>query len=189
MLSLARNWWLVAVRGLLFIILGLLALIWPGATLAVVVLWIGAGFLVTGVFALAAAVTGREVEGRGWLAVEGVAGIVAGLLTFFYPGITQLALLAVVAAWAIVNGIAELAAAVRFRRVIRGEWFLALAGVLSIAFGVLLIVRPVVGLLTLALLIGWFAILYGVALTALGFRLRSAREYLAHTLDSAAARA
>lgn len=188
MLSLARNWWLVAVRGLLLIILGFLALVWPGATLAVLVLWVGAGFLISGGFALAAAAAGRGVEGRGWLALEGVLGIAAGLLTFFYPGITQFALLAVIAGWAIVTGAAEIAAAVRFRRVIRGEWFLGLAGVLSIAFGVLLIARPIAGLLALALLIGWFALLYGAALTALGFRLRGLRKRFEQGLEAAPAR-
>jgi uncharacterized membrane protein HdeD (DUF308 family) len=188
MLSLARNWWLVALRGLLLIILGLLALIWPGATLAVMVLWVGAGLLVTGVLALAAAGAGRGLEGRGWMAVAGILGIVAGLITFFYPTITQFALLVVVASWAIVNGIVEIAAAVRFRRVIRGEWLLGLAGVLSIAFGVLLVARPVVGLLALTLLFAWFAILYGAALTALGFRLRGWQQRLEHGFEAASAR-
>jgi uncharacterized membrane protein HdeD (DUF308 family) len=188
MLSLAHNWWLVAVRGLLLLILGFLALIWPGATLAVLVLWVGAALLVTGVLELAAAAAGRELEGRGWMALVGILGIVAGLITFFYPAITQFALLVVVASWAIVNGIAEIAAAVRFRRVIRGEWFLGLAGLLSIAFGVLLLARPVAGLLALALLFGWFAILYGAALTALGFRLRGWQKRLERGFEAAPAR-
>ena len=172
MLILSRYWWMVALRGLLLLLLGLAAVLWPGATLTVLVLWIGAGFLVNGVLALAAAVAGRDVEGRGWLILEGVLGIVAGILTFLYPGITGLVLLWLVAGWAIVSGMLQIAAAVQFRKVIRGEWMLALAGVLAIAFGVLLIARPGAGLLTLALLIGWFAIFYGVVLIALGFRLR-----------------
>lgn len=172
MLILSRYWWMVALRGLLLLLLGLAAVLWPGATLTVLVLWIGAGFLVNGVLALAAAIAGRDVEGRGWLILEGVLGIVAGILTFLYPGITGLVLLWLVAGWAIVSGMLQIAAAVQFRKVIRGEWMLALAGVLAIAFGVLLIARPGAGLLTLALLIGWFAIFYGVVLMALGFRLR-----------------
>jgi uncharacterized membrane protein HdeD (DUF308 family) len=172
-LMLSRYWWMVALRGLLLLLLGLAALLWPGATLTVLVLWIGAGFLINGVLALAAALAGRDVEGRGWLILEAVLGIVAGILTFLYPGITGLVLLWLVAGWAIVSGMLQIAAAVQFRKVIRGEWMLGLAGVLAIAFGVLLIARPGAGLLTLALLIGWFAIFYGVVLIALGFRLRA----------------
>lgn len=188
MLSLAHNWWLVAVRGLLLVVLGFLALIWPGATLAVLALWVGAALLVSGVLALVAAAAGRELEGRGWMALGGILGIVAGLITFFYPGLTQFALLVVVASWAIVSGVSEIAAAVRFRRVIRGEWFLGVAGALSIAFGILLFARPVAGLLALALLFGWFAIFYGASLTALGFRLRSWQKRLEHEFEAAPAR-
>jgi uncharacterized membrane protein HdeD (DUF308 family) len=172
-LMLSRYWWMVALRGLLLLLFGLAAVLWPGATLTVLVLWIGAGFLVNGVLALAAAIAGRDVEGRGWLILEGVLGIGAGILTFLYPGITGLVLLWLVAGWAIVSGVLQIAAAVQFRKVIRGEWMLGLAGGLAIAFGVLLIARPGAGLLTLALLIGWFAIFYGVVLIALGFRLRA----------------
>jgi uncharacterized membrane protein HdeD (DUF308 family) len=110
--------------------------------------------------------------------LEGVLGIGAGILTFLYPGITGLVLLWLVAGWAIVSGMLQIAAAVQFRKVIRGEWMLGLAGVLAIAFGVLLIARPGVGLLTLALLIGWFAIFYGAVLIALGFRLRGLARLL-----------
>ena len=178
MLMLSRYWWMVALRGLLLLLFGLAAVLWPGVTLTVLVLWIGAGFLVNGVLALAAALAGRDVEGRGWLILEGGLGIGAGILTFLYPGITGLVLLWLVAGWAIVSGMLQIAAAVQFRKVIRGEWMLGLAGVLAIAFGVLLIARPGAGLLTLALLIGWFAIFYGVVLVALGFRLRGLARLL-----------
>jgi uncharacterized membrane protein HdeD (DUF308 family) len=179
MLLFSRLWWMVALRGLLLLLFGLAAVFWPGVTLTVLVLWIGAGFLVNGMFALVAAIAGRDVEGRGWLVVEGVLGILAGFVTFAYPGITQIVLLWLVAGWAIFSGIAQIAAAVQFRKVIRGEWLLGLAGALAILFGVLVIARPAVGLLTVALLIGWFAILYGAALLALGFRLRGLLQRLA----------
>jgi uncharacterized membrane protein HdeD (DUF308 family) len=189
MLSLARNWWLVAVRGLLLVIIGFLALIWPGVTLAVLVVWVGAALLVTGILALVAALVGRDLEGRGSMVLVGILGVAAGLITFFFPGLTTFALLVVVATWAIINGIAEIATAVRFRKVIRGEWFLGVAGVLSILFGVLLFARPLAGLLALAILFGWFAIFYGVSLTALGFRLRSWQKRLEHAFEAAPARA
>jgi uncharacterized membrane protein HdeD (DUF308 family) len=178
MLMLSRYWWMVALRGLLLLLFGLAAILWPGVTLTVLVLWIGAGFLVNGAFVLGAAIVGRDVQGRGWLLLDGLLGIAAGILTFLYPGITGLVLLWLVAGWAILSGALQIAVAVQFRKVIRGEWMLGLAGALGIVFGVLLIARPGVGLLTLALLIGWFALFYGVLLIALGFRLRGLADRL-----------
>jgi uncharacterized membrane protein HdeD (DUF308 family) len=178
MLMLSRYWWMVALRGLLLLLFGLAAIAWPGATLTVLVLWIGAGFLVNGALVLGAAIVGRDVQGRGWMLVDGLLGIGAGILTFLYPGITGLVLLWLVAGWAILSGALQIAAAVQFRKVISGEWMLGLAGALGIVFGVLLIARPGVGLLTLALLIGWFALFYGVLLIALGFRLRGLADRL-----------
>jgi uncharacterized membrane protein HdeD (DUF308 family) len=163
---------MVVLRGVLLLLLGIAALRWPGATLAVLVLWIGAGFLVNGVFALVAALAGRDVEGRGYLVLEGALGVLAGLVTLMNPGITGIVLLWLLAGWAILSGIIQVAAAIRFRRVIRGELFLGIAGVLAILFGVLLVARPAAGLVALAFLLGWFAIFYGVVLIALGLRLR-----------------
>jgi len=178
MFMLSRYWWMIALRGLLLLLFGLAAIAWPGVTLTVLVLWIGAGFMVNGAFVLGAAIVGRDVQGRGWLLLDGLLGIGAGILTFLYPGITGLVLLWLVAGWAILSGGLQIAAAVQFRKVIRGEWMLGLAGALAIVFGVLLIARPGVGLLTLALLIGWFALFYGVLLIALGFRLRGLADRL-----------
>ena len=176
MLSLTRYWWLVALRGVILVLLGIAALGWPGITLTVLVLWVGAGFLVNGALALAAAITGKEIRGRAWLVVEGLLGIGAGIATFVYPGMTQFVLLWVAAGWAIAAGIVQIMAAVQLRKVIRREWLLGLAGVLSIVFGALLVLWPIAGLLTLALVFGWFAILYGVALIGFGFRLRRLRH-------------
>jgi len=178
MFMLSRYWWMIALRGLLLLLFGLAAIAWPGVTLTVLVLWIGAGFMVNGAFVLGAAIVGRDVQGRGWLLLDGLLGIGAGILTFLYPGITGLVLLWLVAGWAILSGALQIATAVQFRKVIRGEWMLGLAGALAIVFGVLLIARPGVGLLTLALLIGWFALFYGVLLIALGFRLRGLADRL-----------
>jgi len=178
MFMLSRYWWMIALRGLLLLLFGLAAIAWPGVTLTVLVLWIGAGFMVNGDFVVGAAIVGRDVQGRGWMLLDGLLGIGAGILTFLYPGITGLVLLWLVAGWAILSGGLQIAAAVQFRKVIRGEWTLGLAGALAIVFGVLLIARPGVGLLTLALLIGWFALFYGVLLIALGFRLRGLADRL-----------
>ena len=146
MLRYSRFWWMIVLRGVLLLLLGVAALRWPGATLTVLVLWIGAGFLVNGVFALVAALAGRDVEGRGLAGARGsCSGSPAGLVTFMNPGITGIVLLWLLAGWAILSGIMQVAAAIRFRRVIRGELFLGLAGVLAILFGVLLVARPASG--------------------------------------------
>jgi uncharacterized membrane protein HdeD (DUF308 family) len=166
------------VRGAAALIFGLLALIWPHLTVLVLVLLFGAYAIVDGIFALGSAIFGgRSVEGRRpWLVVEGIAGIVAGILTFIWPTVTTLVLLYLIAFWAIVTGILEIMAAVRLRREIRGEWLLALAGVLSVLFGVLLIIWPATGALAVIWLIATYAIVFGVAMIALGLRLRALRQ-------------
>jgi uncharacterized membrane protein HdeD (DUF308 family) len=157
------------------ILLGLLAFIWPGITLFVLVIFWGAYMFVDGVFAIVAAVRAAGQEARWWLLlVEGILGVLVGIVTFIWPGLTALALLYLVAAWAIVTGILEIVGAIRLRREIEGEWALILAGVLSVIFGVLLAVIPApAGLLSLTWLIGVYAIAFGVIMLILAFRLRS----------------
>ena len=175
---LTRYWWAVTLRGVVALIFGLAALIWPQITLFALVIVFGAYAVVDGVLALGSAVAGRRtVAGsRGWLAVEGVLSIVAGVVAFVWPGITALALLWLIAFWALVTGIFEIVAAVRLRREIQGEWMLALSGALSVVFGILLLVWPGTGALAVVFLIGVYAILFGVALVALGLRLRRLRH-------------
>jgi len=170
---LARNWWALALRGLFAILFGLLAFAWPGLTLAALVILFGAYALVDGVFALLAAVRAAEAHERWWLFVlEGLAGIAAGLLTFMWPGITALALLYLIAWWAVITGIFEIAAAIRLRKEISGEWALGLGGAASVIFGLVLLFRPGVGALAVIWLIGTYAFVFGVLLLMLGFRLR-----------------
>jgi uncharacterized membrane protein HdeD (DUF308 family) len=173
---LARNWWTLVLRGLLAVLFGIAAFAWPGITLAALVLLYGAYAFVDGCFALAAALVGRtDTDGVPWwaLLLEGVAGIAVGVMTVFWPGITALALLYLIAAWAVVTGVFEIAAAIRLRREIRGEWLLALSGILSVLFGLILVVNPGAGALAVVWLIGAYAITFGVLLMVLGFRLRS----------------
>jgi uncharacterized membrane protein HdeD (DUF308 family) len=171
---LARYWWLVALRGALALLFGVLALVWPAITIGVLVLLFGAYAFVDGAFALGTAIFGgARAEGRRtWLVVEGVAGILAGLVTFFWPAITALALLWLIAAWALVTGVLEIVTAIRLRRELTGEWLLALTGVLSVIFGIVLLVRPGAGALALIWVIGIYAIAFGAALLFLAFRLR-----------------
>lgn len=171
---LARNWWVLALRGLVGVLFGLLALAWPGLTLGVLVLFWGAYALVDGVFALAAAVRAAERHTRwGALLVEGIVGMAAGIVTFLWPGITALILLLLIAFWAIVTGILEIGAAIRLRREITDEWALALGGIASVIFGVLLLIRPGIGALAVVWLIGAYALFFGLLLLVLAFRLRS----------------
>jgi uncharacterized membrane protein HdeD (DUF308 family) len=172
---LARNWWALVLRGLAAILFGVLAFAWPGITLFVLVLFFGAYMLVDGIFAIVAAVRAAGEEDRWWLLlIQGILGVLAGLVAIFWPGLTALALLYFIAAWAIVTGIMEIVAAIRLRREIEGEWALALSGALSVLFGVLLVVLPApAGLLSLVWLIGAYAVATGVLLLILAFRVRS----------------
>lgn len=172
--ALTRNWWAVALRGVFAVIFGLLALIWPHITVLALVALFGAYCLVDGVIALGTAFFGgAEAAGRRtWLAVEGVAGIIAGIITFAWPGITALVLLWLIAFWALVTGIMEIVAAIRLRRELQGEWLLILSGALSVVFGILLMVWPASGALALIVLIGIYALIFGVDLIVLGLRLR-----------------
>ena len=184
---LSRNWWALALRGLAAIVFGVLAFVWPGITLWALVLLFGAYMLVDGIFAIVAAVRAAGREARWWLLfVEGVLGVLAGLVAFLLPGITALALLYLVAAWAIFTGILQIVGAVRLRREIEGEWALILGGLLSVIFGVLLAVLPGPGILALVWLIGAYAVVSGVLLIVLAFRVRNRDE--AETLQASRVR-
>jgi len=172
--TLTRYWWAVTLRGALAVLFGILALIWPGVTVVVLVALFGAYALVDGVIALGTAAFGgaRAAGRRGWLILEGVVGVITGIITFAWPGITALALLWVIAFWAIFTGVLEIISAIRLRREMEGEWMLILSGVLSVVFGLLLAIWPGAGALTLVVLIGIYAIIFGIALIVLGLRMR-----------------
>lgn len=172
--NLARNWWALALRGVCAILFGLMAFAWPQITLEVLVLLYGAFALVDGCFALVAAILGHQTRRNWWpLLVEGVAGIGIGLITLLWPGVTALVLVYLIAAWALATGVFKILAAIRLRRELEGEWWLALSGVFSIVFGVILIVAPIEGALAVVWMIGAFVMGFGVLLLALAFRLRS----------------
>jgi uncharacterized membrane protein HdeD (DUF308 family) len=173
---LSRNWWAVALRGVCGILFGTFTFLAPGISLAALVLFYGAWALADGVLAIASAVR-RRTGARGWvLVLKGCLGIAAGVVTLFWPGITAMALLYVIASWALVAGVLEVAAALRLRRVITGEWLLALSGVLSIVAGVLLMLFPGTGALAMVLWIGAYALVSGALLVALALRLRARRR-------------
>jgi uncharacterized membrane protein HdeD (DUF308 family) len=173
--SFSHRWWMLALRGLVAIIFGVLAFVLPGMTLLTLVFLFGAYAIVNGVLALVQAFSAPKGYPRfGALIFTGLISLAAGVLAFIWPGITALSLVLLIAAWAIVNGVFEIATAIRLRRVMRHEWLLALAGVLSVVLGVIMLLRPGVGALALVWWIGAFALTFGVLLVALAFRLRRA---------------
>ena len=179
MAVLARNWWTLLIRGLLAIAVGVIAFVRPELTVRALVLVFAVYAIVNGVMALIAAIRGAQRGERwGMLLLEGIAGVGAGAIALFWPGITLLALIALIAAWAVLSGVFEIAAAIRLRKEITGEWLLALAGIVTLGFGVLLVVFPSAGALALVLLVGLYAVLFGATLVALSFRLRSWQRML-----------
>jgi uncharacterized membrane protein HdeD (DUF308 family) len=174
------DWRKLAGRGVAAVLFGLLTLVWPSITLTALVLLFGAYALIDGAMILAATLRGEpEARGeRGWLIVEGVSGIAAGLATFVWPHITALVLLYLIAAWAVVTGVLELATAVRLRRTLRQEWLLVLAGVTSVLFGTLLVIFPGSGALAITWLIGWYALVTGSLELALAYRLHKLESSL-----------
>jgi uncharacterized membrane protein HdeD (DUF308 family) len=171
---LARAWWVLVIRGVIGVAFGLLAFFDPALTLAVLVVFFGAYALVDGLFAIMLAIRAAREKIPLWpLVLEGIAGILIGIATFMVPLLTAVALETLVAIWAFVTGIFELVAAFRLRRVIAREWILALTGALSILAGIALLLWPVAGLGAIVLVIGAYALAFGILLIVLGFRLRS----------------
>jgi uncharacterized membrane protein HdeD (DUF308 family) len=166
-----------AVRGVAAVIFGVLALIWPGQALQALVLVFGAYALVDGIFAVIAGIAARGSFDRWWaVLLEGIVGIVIGFLTFFWPNVTALVLVYLIAAWALITGIFEIVAAIQFRRVITNEWLYILGGLLSILVGVLLFAFPGAGAVSLVWVIGIYAIVFGISEFVFAFRLRSLRS-------------
>lgn len=174
MLFIVGSWKSLAFRGAAAVIFGILALVWPSITLLALVFLFGIYALVDGIAILAGVSRkAEEVAGRkGLLILQGIVSILAGIVAVVWPGITALALLLVIAAWAFITGALEIAAAIKLRKEISSEWLLGLAGVLSIAFGVLLLISPGAGAVAVVWMIGFYAILSGVLLLALAFRIK-----------------
>lgn len=173
--QMGRYWWVLAVRGIAAILFGALAFVLPELTLTVLVALFAAYLLVDGVMLLVSLIRGDRAARRSvWaVAIMGVLGVVAGIAAFLWPGITALVLLFLVAFWAISMGVFQVVAAIRLRREIEGEFWMALGGLISIAFGVFLVVSPGAGLLSLVWLVGLWAIAFGVTNLVLAWRLRT----------------
>jgi uncharacterized membrane protein HdeD (DUF308 family) len=172
--SLKRHWWVPVIRGIAAIIFGVIAFVYPGLTIATLVLFFGAWVLIDGIFRVIGAIGHRASDPDwGWHIVIGIVGIIVGLLTFHAPQITALALVIYIAAWALMIGASEIAIAIKLRREIKGEWFLILMGLASIVFAILLLWNPVAGAAAVIWLIAWYAVVIGILAIFFGFRLRS----------------
>jgi uncharacterized membrane protein HdeD (DUF308 family) len=177
---LSRYWWVLVVRGLIAILFGVLAFVLPGATGGALVIAFGIFAAVDGVLAFFAGFSSIGEDSSWWvLVLHGLLGIGIGVLTMFHPGITAMALVAYVAFWAIFVGTLQLVASIRLRRVISGELWLAIGGLLGILFGVLILLRPMEGALAVIRMIGMFALAYGIMLIAGGIRVYRMRRIAA----------
>jgi uncharacterized membrane protein HdeD (DUF308 family) len=179
--TLAKNWWLTLLRGLAAVAFGIAAFAWPRLTVITLILLFAAYVLADGLFALFAAIKGRE-HGvpTWWLAVVGLLGVAFAGVTFFWPGVTATLLMMVIGAWALVRGIFEVIAALQLWKELEDAWLLVLSGVVSIVFGAAVLLMPGAGALALVWLIGAYAILFGLILIVLSFRLKQLNDALPH---------
>jgi uncharacterized membrane protein HdeD (DUF308 family) len=170
---LARNWWAIAVRGVIGVIFGIAAFVWPLHTMAFLVALFGAYMLIDGVFAAVAAVNAAKAHER-WLPllVEGVLGVIMGLVTLFLPGVAIVALVYVIAAWAILSGAMSIYGAIRLRNTVSGEWIMLLSGAVSLIWGVMLAIMPGAGAIAFLWFVGSYSIIFGILLIALALKLR-----------------
>ena len=175
--EIARWWWTFIIRGIVAVAFGVLAFLAPAWGIAVLVALFGAWALIDGATGIVAGFRSRGQDRSWWLSIlEGIIGIVAGVLALLFPVFAAGALVLIIAAWAIVTGVFEIVAAIRLREKIRGEFWLGLAGVASILYGAVLFWFPAAGALAIVWLIGGFAIAFGAFLLVLGWRLRRINE-------------
>jgi uncharacterized membrane protein HdeD (DUF308 family) len=177
--ALAKNWWVLLLRGICAIFIGMLACGWPLLTLVVLVYLYGAFLLLDGITAIMLGLNSRTQQESWWaMVLLGILGVIAAIVAVSWPEITLALFAAIIAATAIVRGILEITAAIRLRKVIEGEWLLGLAGASSILFGILVLAWPGAALVTVAWIIGVTIIAIGIFCVALSFRLRSLGQRL-----------
>ena len=170
--ALAKNWWLLLLRGIAAVVFGVLAFAWPGLTLLTLILLYGAYAFIDGVIAIVAAIKGDMPGARWWLAIVGLLGVAVGAFTFILPGMTALILLFTIGGWAVAMGFFQIIGAIRLRQEIDNEWLLIFSGIVSVLFGIVIVAQPGAGALGLVWLIATYAIIAGVLYIGLAFRLR-----------------
>ena len=170
---LSRNWWTFLVRGIIAVLFGVAAFLWPGLTIATLVIVFGAYVVIDGILAIIDGISSRESNDRWWLQILiGIAGIVVGLWAMAFPGLTAVGLMYFIAAWWLVTGVLQIIFAIRVRKEITNEWILILSGALSAILGLIFMIFPGSGALSLIWIIGLYAILFGILLIILAFRLK-----------------
>ncbi len=169
-----KAWWMLLIRGILLVIFGALAATWPGLAFYSLVVLFGAFALVYGFVGLIGSISHRKDNKDWWLVLlEGVVSILIGIMAFAWPGLTGLVLAYLVAAWAIIMGVLRIYQAINLRKVIEGEWLLIVGGIISVMFGIFVLVRPLEGAVAIAWVIGIYAIILGLLGIFLSFRVRS----------------
>jgi uncharacterized membrane protein HdeD (DUF308 family) len=172
-----QAWWMLLIRGIVAVLFGILAITWPGLTLATLIIFFGAFALVHGVFAVIGSIAGRKEADDWWLVLlEGILGIIIGIMTFAWPALTGLVLAYFIAAWALINGILRIYGAIKLRRVIEGEWLLIISGIIGVLFAIFVFARPLAGALAIILFIGIYAIVLGLLGIILSFRIKGWQE-------------
>jgi len=175
--SLSKNWWLVVLRGVLAILFGLFTFVWPGITLLTLIAIFGVYAIVDGLVAIWTGLSRTKESPRWWtFLLEGLISIGAGVVALVWPTLTSLILIYMIASWAVITGILEIAAAIRLRNEISNEWVLGLGGLVSIVLGVILFLQPAAGGLAIVWIIAAYALIFGVLIIILGFRLRNWKE-------------
>ena len=175
--DLARNWWLLVLNGVLAVLVGAAAFLWPGMTFVVLVLLFGAFAFVQGVLTLSFGLVAAGETDNWWtLVLSGIVGIAAGVLTFAKTADMALALVYVIGMWAIVTGLLGIVGAIKLRKIVTDEWLLGFGGVLSIIFGALVLFQPVAGALAVTYMFGLYGVLLGVTQIVLGIRLHGLVE-------------
>jgi uncharacterized membrane protein HdeD (DUF308 family) len=178
--ALADRWWLLLLRGIIAILFGILAFIWPGLTLVTLVLMFGAFALVDGAIMLGAAFSGAaKPMPTWWLVLVGLLGIAAGIVTFLWPGMSAILLILFIGAWAVAHGIFEIVGAIQLRKEIENEWMLILGGIISVIFGIIVLIAPGAGALALVWWIAIYSIVFGVMFIAFALRLRRHQHHAA----------
>ncbi|HEX6033955.1 MAG TPA: HdeD family acid-resistance protein [Anaerolineales bacterium] len=175
--SLSQNWWLVFLRGVLAILFGVSAIIWPGITWLTLIILFGVYAIVDGLIAIWTGFSRTRESPRWWtFLLEGLVNIGAGVMALIWPDLATLVLVYLIASWAVFTGILEIVAAIRLRSEITNEWFLALGGVLSVGLGILLFLQPAAGTIAIIWMIAGYALVFGILLVILGIRLRNWKE-------------
>ena len=169
--SMAEYWWAFVIRGLFGLLFGIGTMLWPDFTLQILLIFFGVYCFVDGITTIVMAFS----EKRWWYILEGLVSIAAGVIVFAWPGITAVTVIWIIGFWAIVRGVWQIMAAIQLRKEIDNEWMLILGGIVSILFGVLVVTRPGAGILAVTWMIGLYALVFGIFLMILGFRLRKAR--------------